>query len=73
MATLSERLTEAQAAQHALLTGSAVEEVRDSNGETIRYTPATRGALASYISDLKRQIAIEAGSTPTTGPMRVWF
>lgn len=73
MATLSARLTEAQAAYHALLTGSAVEEVRDSNGETIRYTQANRGALAGYISSLERQIAVANGATPATGPMRVWL
>jgi len=56
MATLQERLTEAEAAYHDLLIGKAAVEVRDSNGETVRYTSANRAALASYIADLKRQI-----------------
>jgi hypothetical protein len=65
MATLPERLVEAEAALHDLLIGKAVAETRDSNGETLRYTMATRSALVTYIADLKRQIA---GCLPD-GPM----
>ena len=69
MATLTERLTEAEAAYHDLLIGKAVVEVRDANGETIRYTLANRAALSAYIEDLKRQI----GSVSVSGPMRPFF
>lgn len=56
MATLAERLAEAEAAHHELLTGRGVVEVTDSNGESLRYQQASIGRLASYISDLRRQI-----------------
>jgi hypothetical protein len=66
MATLQERLAEAEAAYHDLAIGKATVEFRDSNGETVRYTAANRAALSAYITDLKRQI-----SGTATGPM--WF
>jgi hypothetical protein len=56
MATLAERLAEAEAAYHDLVIGKAVVEVRDANGQTLRYTQANRAAMAAYIQDLKRQI-----------------
>lgn len=68
MATLQERLDEAKAAQHDLLIGKAVVELRDSNGEIIRYTPANRAALAAYIADLERQL-----DDTCRGPMRPMF
>lgn len=57
MATLQERLTEAEQAQHDLLTGKSVRVYVDHNGERIEYTAANRAALAAYIADLKRQIS----------------
>ena len=65
MATLQERLAEAEDAYHALSIGRSVAEVRDANGESLRYTAANSGKLAAYIADLKRQI----GDTPQSGPM----
>ena len=70
MATLAERLADAEAAQHALLTGTAVVELRDQNGETVKYNAATRSGLAAYIESLRRQIS---GRTVQTGPMRVFM
>ncbi|MBH0113275.1 phage tail protein [Novosphingobium sp. YJ-S2-02] len=69
MATLQERLDEAEAAFHDLLIGKAVAEVRDANGETIRYTQTNRAALSAYIADLKRQL----GTTSVSGPLRPFF
>lgn len=68
MATLSleQRLADAEAAYHDLLTGKAVAEVRDANGETLRYTQANRGALSAYISAMKRELGGAA-----QGPL--WF
>lgn len=56
MATLQERLTEAETAYHELVIGKGVAEVRDANGEVIRYTQTSISRLAAYIADLKRQI-----------------
>ncbi len=69
MAVTLIQLNEAEAAYHALLTGQAVVEFRDQNGETVKYGQASRLGLAAYILDLKRQLGIVTG----TGPMRVWF
>jgi hypothetical protein len=63
MATLQERLAEAEAALHDALIGRAVREVRDSNGEQISYTAVNTAKLAGYIADLKRQIS-QTGSGP---------
>jgi hypothetical protein len=73
-ATLQERLTEAEAAYHTLLLGNSAAEVRDSNGESIRFTSANSSRLKAYILDLKSQIAAEAaGSTQPRGPLRPVF
>lgn len=57
MATLAERLTEAEKAWHDLMTGQALVAVYDSNGERDEFRPANRDALRLYILDLKSQIA----------------
>lgn len=57
MGTLAERLVEAEAALHCLLTGSLAAEVTDSNGERVRFGPADHKSLSAYVADLRRQIA----------------
>lgn len=64
--TVEEKLDEAEKAYHKLLLGQSAVEIRDSNGELVRYTPASRNSLAAYIADLKRQL----GSS--SGPLQVW-
>jgi gpW len=74
MATLSERLIEAEDAYHRLMTGTSAVEIRDSNGEMVRYTPANAYRLSAYIESLKGQIAASANNTPLySGPMRVFL
>ncbi len=68
--TPAEALVEAEAAWHRLMTGQAVVEFRDQNGETVRYGKATKGDLAIYIQTLKAAIN---GSPDCLGPMRVWL
>ncbi len=70
MASLQDRLNEAEAAYHALQCGQAVAEVRDQNGESIRYTTANAYRLLGYIQDLRRQLGL---TTPSYTPMRVIF
>lgn len=72
LATLAQRLAEAEAAYHALLTGKAVVEVRDANGESVVYQQSNRASLAAYVNDLRRQIGDGAGQSES-GPMRVWL
>lgn len=69
MATLQERLDEAEAAYHDLAIGKSVVELRDSNNETVRYNIASISRLAAYIADLKRQLGVAC----STGPMRPMF
>ena len=74
MATLAEQLVEAEAAYHALMTGEAVVEVRDSDGSSVRYSASNASRLKSYIVDLKSQIAAETAGTPVVRyPMRLQF
>jgi hypothetical protein len=69
MATLQERLDEAETAYHDLVIGKALVQFHDSNGEQVSYNQANRGALAAYIQDLKRQL----GLATDLGPMRPMF
>ena len=69
MATLEERLADAEDAYHNLMTGQSVVEVRDGNGELVRYNAASATRLAAYVQDLKRQL----GLSTISGPMKVWF
>ena len=55
--TLAEQLAEAETALHHLAIGKSVTECRDSNGEMVRYTLATRAALLSHNAYLKGAIA----------------
>ena len=68
--TLAERLVDAEAQYHLLLTGQSVVEVKDQNGESIRYTVANASRLLAYINDLKAQIA---GKSAANAPMRFFF
>lgn len=68
--TLSERLVEAEAAYHALMTGRAVVSITDQSGEAITYSRANASSLKNYIRDLKLEIA---GQTRPSGPIRPVF
>jgi len=74
MATTSELqtwLAEAEAAMRDLVLGRAAVEVRDSNGESIRFTSANVSRLKAYIADLKAQLA--GTSADARRPLRpVW-
>lgn len=64
--TAAERLVEAEGALHALLTGQAVAEVRDQNGESVRYSQANVSRLRAYIAQLKTEVA---GGPGCNGPI----
>jgi len=46
-------LAEARAAYHQLMTGQAVVEIKDQNGESVRFTSARRADLYAYIQELQ--------------------
>jgi hypothetical protein len=71
MADLATRLAEAEQAYHDLMTGQSAAELRDSNGELIRFTPANAARLLGYIAGLKQQLGL---ITPgSMSPGRAWF
>lgn len=57
MATLAEKLVEAEAAYHALMLGTSARVVVDSSGERVEYTAANSAKLEAYIEKLKYEIA----------------
>lgn len=69
--TLQTRLTEAEAAYHSLLVGTSVAELRDHNGELMRFTPANAGRLLAYITSLKQQLGLLPRNSMAPG--RGWF
>lgn len=56
LATLQARLVEAEAALHALLTGS-MEASIDYDGRQVAFTMANADRLDAYVARLKSQIA----------------
>lgn len=74
MATTSQMLAEARQAYHELATGKAVVEVRDSSGESVRYTRANLSQLRNYIKDLEETLRAETMKVSKTRfPMRFQF
>ena len=64
-------LKEAEAAYHALMSGQTVAEVRDHNGELIRYFAPQAMRLKNYILELKSELGlIRPGAV---APARGWF
>jgi hypothetical protein len=66
--TLDEKITDAQAKYHSLLTGTLARVFVDQNGERIEYNAANAPRLAAYIADLTRQ-----KSGGSSAPMGVFF
>jgi len=65
----TERLADAEAQYHLVVTGQTARVFVDQNGERIEYTAANAARLAAYIASLKQLL----GSLTVTGPMKVWF
>lgn len=53
--TTAERLAEAEAAYHALMTGQAVVEVTDQSGERVRFTTAKRQNIPNWYEGLNAE------------------
>jgi hypothetical protein len=69
MATIEEKLIEAQDAYQQLITGQAPRVVVDQNGERVEFVAANRQALYLYIAQLQAQIAVP----PVVGNRPVGF
>lgn len=73
LATLQQRLAEAETALHNALLGNAPTVVVDQNGERIEYSRTRPGDLNKYIQSLRWQIAQLQGTAVTGGPLRPVF
>jgi hypothetical protein len=51
--TACKQLKEAEAAYHNLMTGTAIVEITDQNGDRVKFGSANRANLYSYIQDLR--------------------
>ncbi|MEG3175878.1 gpW family head-tail joining protein [Sphingomonas sp. RB3P16] len=72
--SLTNQLSEAQAAYHDLMIGKTVVQFRDSNGEFVSYLKADASKLLQYIEDLKAQIAALTGCRATSrAPLRIFL
>lgn len=69
--TNEERLADAKARQHELLTGQSVRVLVDQNGERIEYTAANREKLALYIQEL--EAAVNGKTLGNGGPLGVYM
>ena len=70
--TLLQWLSEAQTAQHNLMTGAQGENYAYTQGDgskSVTYTRANIGQLTAYIQSLKAQLGISRGRRP----IRFWF
>lgn len=57
-------LAEARSAYHRLMTGTALVELRDQNGEVVRFTAIRRADLYAYIQDLESKLCAPAARRP---------
>lgn len=71
IAVTHEMLDEAFAAYRQLMTGAAVVEYRDQNGERVVYGRADSAKLWAYITWLQAQL--NPATLKTQGPMGVWM
>jgi hypothetical protein len=71
--TVQQRLDEARAAYHALMTGTSAREVVDQNGERVTFTAANKDALYNYIRTLESQLPAAPPVSSVYGPARFLF
>lgn len=68
--TLQQRIDDAKAKYHSLITGRAPRVVVDQNGERVEYAPTNADKLKAYIQTLEDE---QAGRNYRGGPMKVWL
>ena len=70
----AEKLHDAEIALHQLKIGQSARVFVDQNGERVEYSPANRGALERYVSELKIAVAAErSGGTVRRTPKTIHF
>ena len=74
--TLTEKLQDARAAYHKLMTGTSARVIVDgADGSRLEFTAANKQSLYNYIKELESQLGLATGSTSylTNGPARFVF
>lgn len=71
MSDVATRLEEAEEAYQALVSGQLIAELRDQNGEVVRYGRPNITALRALIADLRRQA--DNPKPGSRGPLRGVF
>lgn len=66
LVTCADKLADAQAAYHRLITGGQVQYIHH-DGETLTYTPALRSALFTYINQLLNECGPDSATGCTSG------
>lgn len=73
---LRDRLGRAEQAYEDLQLGKSVRVLVDQNGERVEFTAANHNRLATYIQQLRGQLAAECGCAvpgAVAGPLRFLF
>lgn len=73
IAALKARIAVLEARYDALMSGGAVVEFQDQNGEKVRYSSANAGKLLAYINELKAQLDCSFARTYRPRPMGFIF
>jgi hypothetical protein len=73
IATLRQRLSEAEAAYHRLMTGDREVEVEFTDGRRNRYSETNASSLRDYIGSLKAEILRQSSPLPASGPIGFLF
>lgn len=74
--TLTQKLEDARAAYHKLMTGTSARVIVDGgDGSRLEFTAANKQSLYNYIKELESQLGVSTGSTSylTNGPARFVF
>jgi membrane protease subunit (stomatin/prohibitin family) len=72
--TTEEKLAEAKAQYHALVTGTLARVIVDKNGERVEFTAANRQGLQNYIAELSKELGLLTPSVmPSNGPINFLF
>lgn len=73
MPTPAEKLAEAEAAYHKLMTGASARVVVDQNGERVEFTAASAPRLYYYILDLRGLVTAGISVAAPRAPLRFFF
>lgn len=71
LATLEQRLDEAEEAHHKLMMGDRAVDISWADGQSVSFQKAEIRKLENYIQELKNDIARAKGASKR-GPIQVW-